>query len=224
MSESYLDGLLDELVPAETQLRWDEVLHRARRSQRRYVMLVVAVTVLVLAPATWAAFKAFDGTAAPQPVRRAMRHFNREWAKLWLPTAQVRKAHGVLQVKTKAGPFDLWAAPTTKGGVCYLGALERGSQLGTWGCEPRNGPAIDPGIAATEGSLPHGTVTQAVLYGYVKGSETTVRVTMKDGREMNLPVVEHFFLTVPRWPFFVLSITGRSADGRVTARWNWNTY
>jgi len=61
MNDSYLDGLLDELVRPQAQESWDDVLHRARRSQRRYVALVAVVGVLILAPATWATVNAFSG-------------------------------------------------------------------------------------------------------------------------------------------------------------------
>jgi hypothetical protein len=232
MSESYLDGLLDELIPAEPGDSWDDVLRRSRRSRRRYVMLVTAAAVLVLAPATWAALKAFDGTPAPPPVRRAFNRINRYWAKQKFaedfPLAEVRKAHGVLQVQTKDGPYALWVAPSTTGGTCYIGALKRDSRGGvqrdiTEECLPHHEPPISTGVAATHGSFENGSITQAVLYGYVRGAETTVEVTMRDGRTMTLPVVEHFFLGAPRWPFNAVSITGRNAQGRVVARWK-STY
>ncbi|MDX6479834.1 MAG: hypothetical protein QOG85_344 [Gaiellaceae bacterium] len=230
MSETYLDRLLDELVPAEAPEGWDDVRHRARRSQRRYVSLVVAVAVLVLAPATWAAWKAFEGTPAPRPVRHAFGNYNewaRQFAKQW-PQVKVRKAHGVLRVKTKDGPYALWAAPLSTGGVCYIGALERDgrpllSRNEQANCIPkRPGPTYPALLAFADptdgGQRWDGSAKRGVLWGYAKGRETTVQVTRADGRTTTLRVVEHFFLMPLPDLAERLVLTGRDANGRVIAR------
>lgn len=54
MSDDYLSELLDELVTAEPQPAWNDVLTRARRSRRRSMTAVAALAVLVLAPSAWA--------------------------------------------------------------------------------------------------------------------------------------------------------------------------
>jgi hypothetical protein len=62
MSDSHLDGLLDELVSSEPREGWDDVLQRARHSQRHYTALVLVVAALVLAPTTWAAVRLVQGS------------------------------------------------------------------------------------------------------------------------------------------------------------------
>lgn len=123
MNDAYLDGLLDELVPAEPRDQWNDVRSRARRSQRHYFAVVVAVAALVLAPATWAAVHAFEGTPAPPSVNSSLRigKLMEEAAKNLAkaaPHVEVSKAHGVLQARTPRGTADLWAAPTSDGKIC----------------------------------------------------------------------------------------------------------
>ncbi len=230
MSDVYLDGLLNELVPAEPLERWDDVVQRARRSQRRYTLLVVAIAVLVLPPVTWAAVRTFEGTPAPPPVRHTFTYsnqargaFERQFARV-APQADASKAHGVLQVHTAYGPVDLWAAPATDGRVCFLLGAEadrlpgpNGLQLGSEeGCIPRSGPPR-PLVASVSGeSGPHGSYT--VLWGYAKGPVTTVRVRLSNGRTITLPVIEHFFLANPKGAEPTL-ITGRDAHGNVIETW-----
>ena len=78
MSETYLDGLLDELLTAEPQEEWSDVLRRARRARRRWMALAAVAGALVVAPAAWAAVDAFEGTACtagrPATLRCAHRH------------------------------------------------------------------------------------------------------------------------------------------------------
>jgi hypothetical protein len=234
MSESYLDELLDELVPAGSRDGWDDVLRRARRSQRRYVALVVAVAALVLAPATWAAWRVFEGTPAPRSVKRVFVASNRTSAAFAqrfgtvLPLAVVSKAHGVVQVHTRQGLFDLYAAPATNGGTCFLTGYERDAQKsglllgGEGGCiggkDPIGGE-VPPIIAGTNGSQSANGVTyQTIFWGYAKGSETTVQVAFANGTKLTLPVVEHFFLAALREDSGVVSIVGRDAAGNLIAR------
>ena len=64
MDDAYLDGLLDELVVAEPREAWNDVLARARRSRRRYVVACVAVATLVLAPSAWGIQHLWSGSQA----------------------------------------------------------------------------------------------------------------------------------------------------------------
>lgn len=229
MSESYLDELLDELVPTQPRDGWDDVLHRAHRTHRHHVLLVAALAMFILAPATWATVKAFEGTPAPPSVRRTFDTTMRDWARSNLtqfPLADLGKVHGVLKVQTKDGPYDLWAAPSKAGGTCYLGALERDERAGlrasTMACLQGHQPPISTGIASTYGGFEDGSAKRGVFYGYVKGSATTVTLRLKGGRTRTLPVVEHFFLTAFLVPelFRVRAITARDASGTVVARWH----
>jgi hypothetical protein len=222
MTESYLDGLLDELVLSEPRERWDDVVHRARRAQRRYTALVLAVAMLVLASCSWVAVRVFEGTPAPPPVRGTFRFSNRAFAEFpkklgnEFPQAEVDKAHGVLQVQTKDGPLDLWAAPSTDGGTCFVLGLENEMtakmQLGSMsGCTRADTPPISAGT--------FGAGADTVLDGYATGSEATAQVTLTNGRTITLPVVEHFFLGSDPGGLAPASITGRDRSGKIVASW-----
>jgi hypothetical protein len=218
MTESYLDGLLDDLVHVEPRESWDDVLHRARRAQRRYAILVVAIAVLVLAPATWAAIHAFEGTPPPPKIQRtflfAFVRMNKGLPKRY-PHVIVDKAHGVLQVQTRSGPLDLWAAPTTNGGSCFwidweshMGPVDTATGLGA--CPPKH---FKPGTSAGTAS---GAGRYVEIYGYAWGSEVSARVKLTSGRTLTLPVVEHYFLGVARNGADVVSVAGLDANGRCT--------
>jgi len=227
MTNAYLDGLLDQLVTAEPRERWDDVVGRARRSRRRYIAAVATVAVLVLAPATWAAVNAFEGTPAPPPVRIDFQSTNRYWAEAQLgrraPQADVSKAHGVIQVPTTDGPLDLWAAPTDVGGTCLLVgwdadlAKANGPSEGSM-CAPPSSPTSDNLTWVWTTAIPtHPSYSE--VWGYAYGAASTVDVAFEDGSSRTLPVVEHLFLgAVPRGAT-VVSLAARDSDGNVVGSW-----
>ncbi|HXS25419.1 MAG TPA: hypothetical protein VN719_14390 [Gemmatimonadales bacterium] len=53
-NDTYLDSLLDKLVTVEAKPAWGDVVGRARRAHRRYVMAAAGLGALVLAPSGWA--------------------------------------------------------------------------------------------------------------------------------------------------------------------------
>lgn len=231
MTNTYLDGLLDELVDAEPRERWDDVLGRARRSRRRYGVVVAAVAALVLVPATWAAIDAFEGTPAPQSIHHtflegdaaaaamqaslAQQGFTRD-----VPRADPSKAHGVLQLATSDGPLDMWAAPELDGsGSCWFVGWESDMRAdragGDGGCMQEGQDGIAPG---TYNDANHPAYT--LLDGSATGPETTLDVTLGDGRTTTIPVVEHLFLAaLPHGSGLPASIVGRDAAGNVVATW-----
>jgi hypothetical protein len=231
MSETYLDGLLDELVTAEPRVRWDDVLGRARRSQRRYIAVVVTVAALVLVPATWAAVDAFEGTTAPQSIQHtfvegdaaaaAMQAYDAQNGfKRDVPRADASKAHGVLQLQTSDGPLDMWAAPELDGsGSCWFVAWESDIQgetpEGEGGCTQDDGPAVQFSTFNDDASHPSYTLVE----GSVTGSETSLDVTLTDGSTTTLPVVEHLFLGALPHGSDIASIVGRDSAGTVVATW-----
>jgi hypothetical protein len=223
----YLDHLLDELVPAEQNTgSWNDVLDRARRSRRRYTVLVAAVAALVLAPAAWAAVNAFEGTPAPQVIQQNFSPYTRATINPttgaildFLPAANASKAHGVLQLQTSDGPLDLWAAPETDGnGTCWFVGWESDigtdHAIGNGSCRTSNDAAITP---ETYNDASHPSYT--VLVGSVTGSETTLDVTLTDGNTTTLPVAEHLFLGALPPGSQLASITGRDAAGNIVASW-----
>jgi len=223
--DAYLDGLLDELVTAEPREAWSDVLHRARRSRRRYMALAALVGALVLAPAAWAAVNAFEGTPAPQVIQQ---HFGYHMVVIdpltgaivdLLPAADASKVHGVLQLDTSDGPLDLWAAPETDGsGTCWFvdweSDLSGGHQIGHGSCTQGTDAAIAP---QTYSDANHPAYT--VLVGSVTGAETSLDVTLTDGSTTTLPVVEHLFLGAVPSGSEPASITGLDANGDVVASW-----
>jgi hypothetical protein len=228
--DAYLDRLLDELVPAEPRDGWNDVRHRARRSRRRYAALVAAIALFVLAPATWAAVDAFDGTPAPPSIHQTFLQWDAQAAAMevaaaesgftkHVPRADASKAHGVLQVATTDGPLDMWAAPELDGsGTCWFVGWESDmngdNARGGGSCTEGDGDAINPGW---EWGIDHPTYT--VLSGSVTGDETTLGVTLQDGSTTTLPVVEHLFLAALPKGSKPASIVGRDANGDVVATW-----
>lgn len=232
MTDAYLDGLLDELVTAEPRERWNDVLGRARRSRRRYGVVVVAVAVLVLVPATWAAVDAFEGTPAPQSIHQTFLQGDAMSAAMQaafaahngvkrdFPKADPSRAHGVLQLATSDGPLDMWAAPELDGsGSCWFFGWESDMRSdragGMGGCMQGDQPIEGVG---TYNDASHPAYT--LLSGWVTGSETTLDVTLRDGSNTTIPVVERLFLAaLPHGSGLPASIVGRDAAGNVVATW-----
>ena len=183
----------------------------------------------MLAPATWAAINAFEGTPAPQAIDQNFVQWNagagqmetfaaQNGFKQDVPRADASKAHGVLQLATSDGPLDMWAAPELDGsGTCWFVGWEsdiHGDRaLGEGSCTQDDEPAID----ASWGMLGHPSYT--VLEGSVTGSETTVDVTLTDGSTATLPVAEHLFLGALPPGSDVASVVGHDAAGNVVATW-----
>jgi hypothetical protein len=223
MMDAHLDGLLDELVPAEPQAAWSDVLRRARRSRRRYTAVVAAIALLVLTPATWAAVDAFEGTPAPQDVATSFSqydHFVRAQHALAGegPQVDVSKAHGVIEIETPDGPEDLWATPDGAGGQCWFidWANDKSSdgKFGFSGCEQPQPPAsnIDWGDVWVPS---HPTLMS--FWGSVYVDAATVQVSLDDGSTQSLPVAEHLFLGSFPKGTNVERVTAVDADGRVVA-------
>jgi hypothetical protein len=230
--DAHLDGLLDELVTAKPRERWNDVVSRARHSRRRYIAVVAALAVFVLAPATWAAVNAFEGTPAPQSIQQNFLQWDaqaaaRQYALAQagftakVPRAEPDKAHGVLQLQTGDGPLDMWAAPETDGGNCYFIGWESdlsrpAGAYGYGGCVPAT-PQNGDDIAWGEVNLPPTHPNYWVLSGYVYGDASSVDVVLADGRTTTLPVVERFFMAAFDSDEKVASLTAHDADGNVVA-------
>ncbi|HJU37412.1 MAG TPA: hypothetical protein VJ716_08355 [Gaiellaceae bacterium] len=230
MIDAHLDRLLDELVAAEPRERWNDVVGRARHSRRRYAAVVAGIAVLVLTPATWAAVDAFEGTPAPESINQSFVQWNagaeqmetfdaQSGFKKQEPRADASKAHGVLQLATSDGPLDMWAAPELDGnGTCWFVGWESDMHgdhaLGEGSCTEGDDSAIDPswGWGADH---PDDTIME----GSVTGEETTLDVTLTDGRTTTLPVVEHLFLAALPRGSKPASIVGRDAAGHVVDTW-----
>jgi hypothetical protein len=230
MTDVHLDGLLDELVPTESWEAWNDVLVRARRARRRYAAVVAAVAALVLAPATWAAVNAFEGTPAPRAIKQTFVREDATAATMQallaqagftkkVPRADASEAHGVLRLQTSDGPLDMWAAPERNGsGSCWLvgweSDLHENNAGGLSSCAPAGKQAIDL-INYNDAHHP----AYLVVAGSVTGQERTLDLTLTDGRTATLPVAEHLFVGALPHGSHVASIVGRDANGHEVATW-----
>jgi hypothetical protein len=213
MTETRIDELLDELVPAiETRSDgWEDVLARANTTRRRYAALAVAALALLLVP-TAVALRGqindlFQGTPAPPAVSTSFESNNKiadlatqKGFGARFPHADVTKAHGVIQVQTADGPQELWAAPNDQGGLCWFidfanDPAPNGVKPGFGGCDT-SAFARPPSDIAFEG--PGWGLSHPSLYtvdGRVNVVDaTSVQVTFADGSNIRLPVVEGLFL------------------------------
>jgi hypothetical protein len=234
--DAYLDRLLDELVTVEPREEWQNVLARARRSRRRYVVAAAVVAALILAPTTWAIAQAFEGTPAPRSVKSDFRFSNQMRAQIARtlgrkqPKAIVRNAHGVIQVHTADGPLDLWAAPATDGGTCYLIDWQPGpnNRLGATSssCVPPT-----PAAAGVQHDLEWGSESDYqhrnynVIHGYAWGRARIVQLTLSNGKTKTFPVVEGLFLGALHQSLHwrqrakIISLTARTAHGHIVGYW-----
>ena len=212
MTETRIDKLLDDLVPAIPQRSdgWEDVLARARRTRRRYATVAAAALALLLVP-TAVALRArvadlFQGTPAPPPVSNFFAT-NKQLADKLIqrgiatnfPQADVSKAHGVIRIDTPDCPQELWAAPNDQGGLCWFidfanDPAPNGVKPGFGSCDT-SAFARPPADIAFEG--PGWELSHPSLYtidGRVNVDAATVKVTFADGSNIRLPVVEGLFL------------------------------
>jgi hypothetical protein len=215
-----IDELLEELVPPFEARGdgWDDVLHRARHTRKRYALITAAVAALLLVPAGLALHAVFQGTPAPPAVQTwfadalTQKGFGNRF-----PHAKVDQAHGVLEAQTADGPEDLWVAPNDQNGAYWFidwadDPPGPDGQYGFGGCYPfagfmlgrsQHGPyaAISPtGFRELETGIDWGAVwvyphpTLQTLWGRLTVQATRVEVDLADGTTLHLPVVESFFL------------------------------
>jgi hypothetical protein len=189
-----IENALEELVPPFEPRAggWNDVLHRARRTRRRYGVVAVAIAALLLVPTSLALRGLFHGTPAPPAVADAM---TRKGFADKFPRADVSQAHGVLEVQTSDGPEDLWVAPSDQGGQCWFIDFADDppgpdGQFGFGGCYPiPGGESVDWGAVWIE---PHPALQ--TLWGHLNVTATRVEADLANGSTLHLPVVENFFL------------------------------
>jgi hypothetical protein len=210
VTETQIDQLLDELVtPFEPEADgWADVLSRARRNRRRYVLLASVAAAAVIVPTGIALggeiSGLFQGTPAPPAVSNTFESGNRiadlatqRGMHDRFPHADVSRAHGVLEIQTIYGPQDVWAAPNDQGGTCWFVDFANDEPVEPGGAQPGYGTCdtaehsdtVDPSIGW---ELPHPAVS--TLFGLVHVQADRVIVELKDGSTHTLPVVESAFL------------------------------
>lgn len=234
MSETRLDELLDEHVPAFEPHSdgWEDVLARAHTTRRRYAALAVAVLALLLVP-TAVALRGqiadlFQGTPAPPAVSTSFEGFNRlpdaairDGFARRFPRADVSKAHGVIEVQTADGPQDLWAAPNDQGGLCWFidfanDQPSANGQPGYGACDRARPPASDIALEGPGWTLSHPSLS--TVDGRVYTDATTVQLTLADGSTRTLPVIEGLFLGSLDKDASVTRVTAYDKNGREVAQ------
>lgn len=201
MSEQMLADLLDRVVPVSDRGRpdWAEVMTIAgeppageprRNHRRRYPVLAaaLAVAILLVTPAFGIGDRIVDlmtrddrdfGTAAiaPTVVQREFSELSAGAPKGMDPSVLPLQTRLVARVRVEGRERDLWAAPTARGGFCFL------VENGYGGCQRNGGylPPIAPTIVAFRKS---GSETSEIKHigGTVTSSRiATLLVEFRDG-------------------------------------------
>jgi hypothetical protein len=225
---------LDRALPASAGgPDWNDVGRRAAAKARRRAAGVTLVAVLALAvvgvSTAWAV-GAFRGTPAPQGLQTmfSQEDENRVAEVLGVfkqPGVDAARAHGVIQLRTAAGPLRLWAAPVRGGAHCsFIELGDRPSNsppLGVTTCENEVPPASAPAIEAGVDPLPPGLERPSIraLHGWIRlGQAGTLFARLSDGSVERIPVVEHYFLFAVPDGKRVSLLTFRGPEGRAVAR------
>jgi hypothetical protein len=172
------------------------------------VTLVVVALLACAGVGIAAAFGAFEGTPAPHDVSTNFSQLNQVAGTAVqngfyrsMPQTDASKAHGVLEIKTADGPEDLWAAPESKGGQCYLidfanDSASTNGVLSINGCEQSPAPSSNISFSDVWAYTHPDIMT---VYGSVYVPAKTVQLTLDNGSTMTLPVVENLFMgSLPR--------------------------
>lgn len=228
MTEAYLDDLLDGLVPPPVvRADWADVLGRARRTRRRYALVVAFAAALVIVP-TAVAFGGrladwFHGKPAPASIRQNFVEFNADMQKMAAaaaksgfvrkaPQAIAARAHGVLALRTADGPVYLWSAPRRGGGICWLVQLAAAKGAGGFSSCDETWP---PDRRLTFGTL--GTIvypSEQFIFGRALGGAVSVVVDLSNGEKTKLPVVEGLFMGAYPKHVHPLEVASYDATGK----------
>jgi len=234
MTETQIDQLLDEHVApfGPGPDGWADVLSRARRTRRHYLLMAATVAALLIVPAAFALrgeiTNLFQGTPAPSAVSTSFESGNRiaDMATQKgfgdkFPHADVSRAHGVIEIQTPDGPEELWAAPNEQGGNCWWIDFANdppvnGSEPGFGSCdtvENMHTNTIATGLTWEE---PHAALM--TLFGRVDVQADRVVVQLADGSTRTLPVVEGAFLASVDKGARLAQVTAYDGDEQV-ATW-----
>jgi hypothetical protein len=198
--------------------------HRRARPRRSLVLLAAALLLVALAIATAAAgqrlYDAYFGRPAPQTVEHALARLSARGRTLPPPFRSdpgflVSRTRGLLQVRTAAGPVDLWEVPLRRGGSCVFVQADARSVADRR--PPAAGPCAVAGAARVPVlwavvAVPVGSGSARLLEGHVSRLVRTVELS--GGRR--LPLAHGYFLAPA--PARADALVARDASGRVVAR------
>jgi hypothetical protein len=202
VSEQMLVELLDRVVPVSERGRsdWEEVMaiagepsvseRRRRNHRRRYLVLAaaLAVAILLVTPAFGVRDRIVDlvtrddrdfGTAAiaPTVVQRDFSELSAGAPEGMDPRVLPLQTRLVARVRVEGQERDLWAAPTARGGFCFL------IEGGYGGCQRNGGylPPIAPTIVALQKPGSDSTVLEHIGGTVTSRRITTVLIQFRDG-------------------------------------------
>jgi hypothetical protein len=243
MNDTVLQDRLLATLPALDDSDWFEVRRRAgsiraRRRNRRLLAIAAALailTALVVNPALGIGERLLEfveGDPAPKSIKEQfelvenpppLRVGHRVFARPKPPPADLSAAHLAVALDSSVGPVYLWAAPTAGGGACTaleivaLPPMPNGRpNIGVnCGSAPTRERSIDVGAGGTrvddKSSLHY-------IEGRVHASIARLEVTLSDGAEVPLRLVEGFFLAELPSTVTAVEFRGFDADGRLVER------
>jgi hypothetical protein len=191
-------------------LRQRRRTYRALLSRRNWILVGAALIAVVAASSAfgWTSrlIDAVAGEPAPEPVKEAFAVSNEAGAREMIPSfrrlasdAIVERAHGAIGINSSLGPVIVWAAPTRRGGICWIVDIERlrgpdGVPPGAVGCNPTM-----PWLAAEPLHHVLGETRVAdgrlrLLHGRASSEVSSVELRYADGEAETLAVVNRFFL------------------------------
>jgi hypothetical protein len=191
-------------------LRQRRPRHRALLSRRKWIVVGAALVAVAAASSAfgWTSrlIDAVAGEPAPEPVKEAFAVMNDARAREMIPTFRrvardpiIERAHGAIGINSSMGPVIIWAAPTRRGGICWIVDIER--LRGPGGVPPGGGRcnptmpwlAVEP-IHHVLAETRVGDGYLRLLHGRANSEVSSVELRYADGEAETLVVLNRFFL------------------------------
>ena len=218
---------LDRVAP-DPAADWDDVLRRARRRPRAWLVVAAAAAVAALASSALAfgdgILDWFTGSPAPPSVENRMELHNRPsrgvLARLeHSPGVRAAQTRGAVAIETAAGRVAIWTAPKDSGGECYL--IEIAGSDGGMGCD---GPGKWRGPPLTAGYREIPPRDLRLVEGRLFDPAVSVEIRLAGGGTMPVAVGGgHFLGEIPDGERPALAVA-YDAEGRQVARHRFHTY
>lgn len=184
--------------------------HRALLSRRNLILVGAALVAVAAASSAfgWTSrlIDAVAGEPAPEPVKEAFAVMNEAGAREMIPSfrrvasdAIVERAHGAIGINSSLGPVIIWAAPTKRGGICWIVDIER----------LRGPDGVPPGVGGCNATMPwtaaeplHHVLAETrvgdghlrLLHGRASSEVSSVELRYADREAETLAVLNRFFL------------------------------
>ena len=224
--------LIERVLPAEAgEASWTDVLQRADRARRRRtrqasaLLVVAAVLVAVTSAFGGRIVHLFQGEPAPPNVQESAREMVppdliEQLMGRQSPRVLAERTHGLIRLRTAAGPFFLWGAPMSDGGRCVVltyGALDVDHPISSGNCLSRSDTPQPQIVVGNDNGFP-GVGQTLVAFGLVPRGTASAELHTRDGDTIPLQLVEGGFLTALRPGTKLRDAVARGANGNVIAR------